>query len=170
VTYRFEVANDAGFSSIAASGATTRSGGSTTTVNLGDLAEAKTFYWRAYGTNGKVTSAYSAVATFKTPATPAPSPGGSGCNNPGTPASWTDTQWHDCFFSLVALRGVGPYVTSSALYTLRPDLNARGADWQYDGAGNLRPRIYLPTGNPNDPWGRPVDVGDWNGPWKWIPR
>jgi hypothetical protein len=117
-----------------------------------------------------VTSAYSTVASFKTPAVTAPPPGSGGCNIGGSPVNWTDGQWHDCFFSLVAQRNVGPYVTPAALAALSPDLNARGAEWQHDGAGNLRPRLYLPTGNPNDPYGRAVDVGDWNGPWQWIRR
>lgn len=74
VTYKFEVANDLGFTSMAATGSTTRSGGLTTTLNLGQLAENKLLYWRVLGTNGKVTSAYSAIQSFKTPA-PAPTPG-----------------------------------------------------------------------------------------------
>ena len=76
-------------------------------------------------------------------------------------------------------RGAGPTVTHSALALLRPDINARGADWQNGWRGDYRPRIFLPVPgcpsaiSPNPPpcaYDRTVDVGDWNGPWQWLPR
>lgn len=97
VTYYFEVANDAGFGSMAATGATTRSGGATTSINLGQLAENKTFYWRAYGSNGKVTSARSVVQTFKTPVSssgpwvpPPPPPGNNRTPDPSPNQTCSD--------------------------------------------------------------------------------
>ena len=76
VVYRFQVATDPGFASQVASGTADRSGGSTTTHNVGKLTANQLFYWRAWGTNGKVISDYSVVQSFKTPApAPTPSPG-----------------------------------------------------------------------------------------------
>jgi len=76
VVYRFEVATDPAFAAPVATGSANRSAGPTTTHNLGKLAAGQLFYWRAWGTNGKVTSDYSAVQSFRTPTPPpAPSPG-----------------------------------------------------------------------------------------------
>ena len=93
VVYRFQVATDAGFSNVAASGTTERSGGSTTTHNVGKLTTNQLFYWRTWGSNGKVTSAYSTVQSFRTPAaapptTPGPytPPPPSGKRTPDPPA------------------------------------------------------------------------------------
>ena len=85
VSYSFEVSNDQGFASRAATGTAVRGSG-TTKINLGQLAENKTFYWRAVASNGKVFSSYSSIQIFKTPApapTPSPTPGG-GCGKPAS--------------------------------------------------------------------------------------
>ena len=49
-------------------------------------------------------------------------------------------------------------------------LDILGADVQHDSGGNLRPRLFLPSGNPSNPFARAVDLGDWGGPWQWIVR
>lgn len=79
VTYYFQVATDQAFaallpSTLAAEGSVKRDSGSTTAYNPGQLAENTLFYWRAWGSNGKVTSPYSSVASFRTPAPPPPPP------------------------------------------------------------------------------------------------
>ena len=74
VTYWFQVATDAAFASIVASVAAPRSGSQTTLVNLGTLAQNTLFYWRTWATGGPVTTALSAVQTFRTPAPPPPPP------------------------------------------------------------------------------------------------
>ncbi len=74
VVYHFQVARDLGFTDQVTNGSTTRSAGATTTHTLGKLPAGQLFYWRAWGTNGKVSSAYSSVESFRTPA-PAPAPG-----------------------------------------------------------------------------------------------
>ncbi len=74
VVYRFEVASDPGFGNPVASGSTNRSAGATTRHSVGKLPAGQLLYWRAWGTNGKVTSDYSAVQSFRTPAPPPPAP------------------------------------------------------------------------------------------------
>jgi hypothetical protein len=75
VEYRVEVARDQGFVQMAGAGAAVRSAGGTTTVNVGGLPAAATLYWRARGSDGKVTSAWSATQSFRTPSAPTPGPG-----------------------------------------------------------------------------------------------
>jgi hypothetical protein len=61
---------------------------------------------------------------------------------------------------------------------LRGDLVARGADWQNGWRGDYRPRLFLPVPNcppptanaPDCSYDRTVDIGDFGGPWQWIPR
>jgi hypothetical protein len=87
VEYRVEVATDQAFAQIIAVGQTARSGGESTTLSLALPAGAQLF-WRARGSNGNVTSAWSAVQAFRTPAPapppPPPSPGPSP-SPPGIP-------------------------------------------------------------------------------------
>ena len=73
VVYRFQVATDTGFGGVVASGTTTRSSSGTTTHNVGTLPSGQLFFWRAWGTNGKESSPYSSVQSFRTPV-PAPTP------------------------------------------------------------------------------------------------
>lgn len=67
VDYYFQVAEDEAFASSAATGNTPRSADSTTSITLGPFSPGRTFYWRVWGTNGKVNSGFSAVQTFLTP-------------------------------------------------------------------------------------------------------
>jgi hypothetical protein len=87
--------------------------------------------------------------------------------------SSSNEEWQRYFSALVAQRGVGPAATPQALAALERDLLAAGATLQRTSAGEIRGRIYLPTGNPADPWGRAVDVVrnmGWGQGWTWIPR
>jgi hypothetical protein len=188
VDYWFEVALDQAFAQKLVQQPVERSGGATTSAQMPELPGGTLFFWRAVGFNGTVTGAFSQVQSFRTPATapppappapPGPPPPGGPCNAPGAPANWTTAQWHDCFVSLIAARGAGPTVTHGALSVLRPDLVARGADWQNGWRGDYRPRIFLPVPNcppatipdaPECSYSRAVDVGDWNGAWQWFPR
>ena len=84
VVYRVQVARDIAFGQVVASSTVDRSGGGTTTLNVGALTADSLFYWRAWGTDGTATSAMSAIQSFRTPAAaptpppynPAPPPGG----------------------------------------------------------------------------------------------
>jgi hypothetical protein len=145
-------------------------------------------YWRAAGFNGTIAGAWSQVQSFRTPAAapapPPPAPGPSpapaqGCSAGGSPANWSDEQWRVCFFSLVQERNAGPTVSHNGMSILRPDLNARGADFQNGWRGDYRPRLFLPVPGcppattPNVPscsYGRTIDLGDPGGPWQWVVR
>jgi hypothetical protein len=97
-----------------------------------------------------------------------------------TPNAFSSTDdWRVYFFALIDAKGVGPRVTFDALFALRPELNAAGADFQNAWRGDARPRLFLPVPNcppatgPNVPacsFTRTVDVGDFGGGWGWLPR
>jgi hypothetical protein len=72
VQYRVEVATDQVFTQIVAVGQVARSGGENTTLSL-SLPSGAQLFWRARGSNGDVTSAWSPVQAFRTPV-PAPPP------------------------------------------------------------------------------------------------
>lgn len=102
-----------------------------------------------------------------------PSPSGAqGSPTPaGSPVKWSNGQWNSVFTSLLAKRGVGSTGSMEGLAAIEADLKALGATLQRDSAGNIRGRIYLPNGNPDDPYGRKVDVvNSWGNPWVWIVR
>jgi hypothetical protein len=167
VQYWFEIARDQAFTDKVFSNGTVRSGGSTTTISAG-LSGNALFYWRVAGTNGTVNSPWSATQSFRTPAAPSGGGGGGGGGGgTGSPVDWTNDQWKDFVFGLIAQRGLGSTVNPGALAAMKPELNARGADVQHDSAGNLRPRLFLPS---SSPFARAVDLGDWGGPWQWIVR
>jgi hypothetical protein len=191
VDYWFEVALDQAFGRTIVGLGVERSGGATTSAPMPDLPAGSLLYWRVVGIglNGTVTGSWSVTQSFRTPSAPAPSPGPSpgptppppaaGCNASGSPANWSNAQWKECFFAIVAARGAGPTVTLSALGAIRPDMVARGGDVQNGWRGDYRPRIFLPVPNcppPSSPsvpecsYNRTVDLGDWGGPWQWIER
>jgi hypothetical protein len=158
--------------------------GQTSVAPPQDLPAGRQGFWRVRAFDATTTGPWSATGVFQTPAaapTPSPGPGGggAGCNWPGSPANWSTAQWHDCFFSMIAAKGVGNQVTFGAMATLRPDLNALGAEWQNGWRGDYRPRLFLPVpgcpGNaisptaPDCAYNRTVDV-EANGVWAWIVR
>jgi hypothetical protein len=73
VQVRFELATDSNFGKIIAIWTVPRSGGDTTSVTGSPLGLGGTYYWRASASDGALTSAYSQVHGFHTPA-PAPEP------------------------------------------------------------------------------------------------
>jgi len=150
--YEFELQTDAG-------AVVTRAtvSGSTFTVpdNLGINAA---FRWRARATLNGAFGPYSSLGRFQTPRLTTP-----------TAASSND-EWKNWFFQVVDLRGVGPIVTVQALIALDPDLKAASVIQETNSAGQPRGRLYLPTGNPNNLFGRSVDLGDFGRPWRWEPK
>jgi hypothetical protein len=141
-----------------------------------DLPVAQQAFWKVRAFDDNNVGPWSAVQTFKTPARAS---GTGGCSFPKSPAEATTEEWRVCVFSLIDKRGVGPTVTIEGIWTLRPELNAMGADWQNGWRGDPRPRIFLPVPNcpsatnPSPPacaYSRTVDMGDFGGPWLWIPR
>ena len=151
-SYEFELQNDAG--TVVTRATVT---GTTFTVPQ-DLGVNGAFRWRARATFGGAFGPYSSLARFQTPRFTVPG------------VSSSDNEWRDWFAGLVILRNAGPNVTQQGLQILEPDLTAAQVLIQRTSAGTVRPRLYLPTGNPNNLYGRTVDLGDYDRPWQWIPR
>ena len=194
VEYWFEVALDQAFSKTIIQQGVERSSGAQTSAQMPDLPAGTLLFWRVAGLQwhdhgplvadpklphargGACSTARTVTVTVTDPPGPPPA---AGCNASGSPALWSTDQWRECFFALVAARGVGGTVTFGAMAALRPDLVARGADWQNGWRGDYRPRIFLPVPNcpaptnPNPPdctYSRTVDLGDVGGRWQWVPR
>ncbi|MGQ0735695.1 MAG: hypothetical protein ACT4QD_18835 [Acidobacteriota bacterium] len=74
VIYRFELATAPDTTTTVAVVTVTPNATGTTTMSVGELPWSKTFYWRAYATDGATQSAYSSVLSFTTPAPPPPPP------------------------------------------------------------------------------------------------
>jgi len=64
--------------------------------------------------------------------------------------------------SVLALFG-NQNLSPDLLKQLLPQLQAMGIHVQNEKRGDLRPRLWLPDGTT-------VDLGDWGGPAKWVPR
>jgi len=150
--YEFELLTDTGALVTRATVAST----SFTVPN--DLGANNTFTWRARAVLGGSFGPYSGLGRFLSPRITTPGVGSS------------DTEWKNWFFALITARNAGPNVTIQGLQILEPDLTAAQVLIQKTSAGTLRPRLYLPTGNPNNLYGRTVDLGDLDRPWQWIPR
>ena len=84
VRYQFQVAQDAGFSSVSASGEASEGGGETSYQVDSTLTANLTYFWRARATDGETTTSWSGAQTFLTP-TAAPTPGPSPAPGPTTP-------------------------------------------------------------------------------------
>lgn len=88
VTYEFQVARDAGFGQMAATGSMPEAGGQTTFTPDADLVASAQHFWRARATDGETISSWSGAQSFTTAAAaPAPSPGPSPGPPPGNCAS-----------------------------------------------------------------------------------
>lgn len=151
-SHEFELQDDAGNVLLRASVT-----GTTFTLPQ-DLGFNGAFRWRARATLGGALGPYSSLARFQTPRFTLPGVGSS------------DGEWRTWFFGLVTLRNVGPNVSIAALSVMEPDFLQASVLVQKTSAGTNRPRLYLPTGNPNNLYGRTVDLGDIGGPWQFIPR
>lgn len=89
VTYEFQVAQDPAMTTIVASGTSGEAGGSTT-FQLSTLPGGTTFYWRVRAHGEDITSGWSAVQAFRTPAATGPAPGPSPGPAPGGPCNSSD--------------------------------------------------------------------------------
>ena len=84
VRYEFQIAIDAAFGSVVASGVEEEGGGNTGFRPGHDLAASTLHFWRARATDGETTSDWSIAQGFRTPAATAPGPGPApGPSNPG---------------------------------------------------------------------------------------
>lgn len=92
-------------------------------------------------------------------------------------AGWSDEQWRAYLIPL--LKRTGELVNDASMKVARPEINARGADFQNGWRGDLRPRVFLPvTGCPPATradvppcsYNRTVDLGQYGEPWQWIKR
>lgn len=87
-------------------------------------------------------------------------------------ADWSNDEWRSYFFSIMTKRKL-PRAMPAALAAAEAEFVSRGASLQRNSAGELRGRIFLPTGDPEKPWDRAVDVvgaGGWCKPWGWAVR
>ena len=179
VAYRFEVSRSADFNQIVAIITVPVNGSGSTTMSMGSLPYASTFYWRVRGSDGAKESDYSNTLAFTTMDAPVvPSGPGIDPGLAGDSANWTTEQWKTFVFGLIAQKG-GSTVSNAGLAAMRGDILARGADWQNGWRGDYRPRIFLPVpgcppaNSPNVPacsYNRAVDLGDYGREWQWIPR
>jgi len=150
--YEFELQTDAG----AVLTSATVNGLTFTVPN--DLGVNGAFRWRARAVLGGAVGPYAALGRFQTPRLTTPTVGSG------------DAEWRNWFFALIDLRGAGSSVSIDGLVKMEPDLTGAQVLIQRTSAGTFRPRLYLPTGNPNNLYGRTVDLGDIGRPWQWIPR
>ncbi len=89
VTYQVEVATDVGFTAVVDSPSRVRADGTQTSIPAQvDLAADTVFYWRARGTNGILTTAWSQSAVFRTP-----SSGGGGGGGAGDELNLSEVNW-----------------------------------------------------------------------------
>jgi hypothetical protein len=121
------------------------------------LANNQAFRWRARAVLNGAVGPYSGLGRFQSPRIVTPT------------ASSSNEEWRVWFFALIQLRNVGPTMTPQALLALDPDLKAAGVLQETDSAGNPRGRLYLPN-NSGDKFARSVDLGNFGGPWQWIPK
>ena len=150
--YEFELLTDAGAVVTRATVAST----SFTVPN--DVGTNNAFTWRARAVLSGAAGPYSGLGRFLSPRITAPAVG----------ASYE--AYRVWFFGLIVSRNAGQSVTIQGLQILEPDLTAAQVLIQRTSANTLRPRLYLPTGNPSRLYDRTVDLGDLDRPWQWIPR
>jgi hypothetical protein len=152
LSYEFELQNDAGT-------VITRATVSGTSYTLqADAGTNVAYRWRARAVSGGSVGPFSGLGRFLSPKITTPGVGSS------------DAEWKTWFLDLIVQRNAGPNVTIAGLQILEPDLTAAQVLIQRTSANTLRPRLYLPTGNPNNLYGRTVDLGDLDRPWQWLPR
>lgn len=87
VAYDFQIAADVTFAAIVSAGSRSEAGATTSYMPDGDLTASTTYFWRVRASDGEVTSGWSAVQSFRTPAAPAPGPPPSPTPAPGGPCN-----------------------------------------------------------------------------------
>lgn len=90
VVYEFQLATDPVFAAMVATGIRAEAGGETSFDINGDLNGSTTFYWRARAIDSELTSSWSTIHSFRTPAGPAPGPAPSPGPAPGGPCNSSD--------------------------------------------------------------------------------
>jgi hypothetical protein len=90
IEVRFHVATDQAFTNIVSVFSSAQGGGATTSAYTPTLAANTLYYWRAYSTNGPISSPVSSTQSFRTPAA-APGGGGGGGGVPPPPAGGNRT-------------------------------------------------------------------------------
>lgn len=83
---------------------------------------------------------------------------------------WPASQWKDFIFGLIVTKNAGKISSPTGMAIIEPELVKAGASLQRNSAGEIRGRIFLPTGDVDDLWSRAVDIGAWCKPWVWQPR
>ena len=152
--YEFRLMNDAG--SVVSS--TTQTG--TSWGYPSDLSFDTAYRWQARATLGGAVGPWSAVGRFLTNKAPLPK----------VSASSSEAEFHVWFDALKAYRGIGPLASAAALSSMEPDMVAVAIILEKASNGDVRGRIYLPTGNPSNLYTRAVDLGDFGRPWQWVYR
>jgi hypothetical protein len=153
-SYEFRLMNDGG----ALINSTVQSG--TSWALPSDLTFDTAYRWQARATLSGAVGPWSSTARFITAKAPLPR----------VSASSGEAEWHGWFDALKILRNVGPTMTTQALLQMEPDMTAVGVILEKASNGDVRGRIYLPTGNPGNLYTRAVDLGNFGGPWQWFYR
>ena len=91
VAYEFQLATNASFTAMVATGARADTGETTTFAIGGDLAGNTTFFWRARAIDSELTSGWSVIQSFRTPGGAAPGPN-PGPTDPGAPCNSSNPQ------------------------------------------------------------------------------
>ena len=154
VSYDFQLMNDGG----ALLQSSTQGG--TSWPLPSDLTYETPYRWRARATTGGAFGPWSTTGRFLTGKAPLPK----------VSASSSEAEFHGYFNAVLVLRNIGPIASAAALSAMEPDLVAVGIILEKASNGEVRGRIYLPNGNPSNPYTRAVDIGDFGRPWQWNYR
>ena len=173
LNYRVEVLNEDG------SVVSDSYGGSSPLQLGGDLESGHGYLWRVRAEHPEgAVGPWSGTVPFRTQNAPAPVATVPEFAGSGDPARWSTEDWRAFFMALAAQKGL-PTVSNDGMWLMRPDLNARGADFQNAWRGDIRPRLFLPVPNcppanypgaPSCSYTRTIDLGNYGGAWQWIVR
>jgi hypothetical protein len=153
-TYEFRLMNDAG----ALVNSTVQ--GSTSWPYPSDLTFDTAYRWQARATLNGAVGPWSSTGRFVTAKAPLPR----------VTASSSEAEWHVWFDALKILRNVGPLASAAGLSAMEPDMIAVGVILEKASNGDVRGRIYLPTGSSSNLYSRAVDIGSFGRPWEWFYR
>lgn len=131
--YRIEIGTSPDPGSIVSVLTVTPDASGTTSIAPGNAAHGTTYYWRAYATDGTVTSAYSSVVSFRTPA--APTGPGPGTPSPGPTPAPGGNRTPNPTSGRLPLPGYGAGVTNeiASQYpgALRNSCQDHGGTWEF---------------------------------------
>jgi hypothetical protein len=139
IQYQFQLATDGGFNQVVADGIVGEAVNTTAFVVSTALTYDIAYYWRVRASDGEVTTAWSDVAAFASPATPpptptppAPAPGGSGSGTGPVPDGWQGCRSAGGYEDVV--RCVHGYVNPGSSATRAFEVTKRVA-WLFRGEG-----------------------------------